>query len=87
LSAEHIALFENNWIIYDYKEGRCCRWLAAGKKLAPIIFRHNKLVGINSQNLEGLQMEDNQEFEDRAAAGLPPYTGQLESLPFPAAWK
>ena len=87
LSAEHIALFENNWIIYDYKEGRCCRWLAAGKKLAPIIFRHNKLVGINSQNLEGLEMEDNLEFEDRAAAGLPPYTGQLDSLPFPAAWK
>jgi len=87
ISAEHIALFEDNWIIFDYKNNRCCRWLVAGTKLGPIIFRNNRLVGINSHNMSGLQMEGNREFKDRAEAGLPKYTGMLASLPLPKAWQ
>jgi hypothetical protein len=87
LSAEHIAVFENNWIIFDYKDNRCCRWLVAGEKFGPIIFRNNRLVGINSYKLGGLQMEGNQEFKDRADAGLPAYTGELASLLLPKAWQ
>lgn len=87
LSAEQIALIEDSWIIYDYKPGRCCRWLAAGRDLGPVIFRNDRIVGINDNRLDGATMDGNQEFETRQEAGLGPYTGKLQDLPFPKAWQ
>ncbi len=86
LSAEHIALFENNLFIFDHKPSRCCRWLATGRALGPVIFRNNRLVSINDHKFEGLKMENNQEFATRSDAGLPEYNGELNSIPMPTAW-
>ena len=86
LSAEHIALFEDNLFIFDHKPSRCCRWLATGRALGPVIFRNNRLVSINDHKFEGLTMENNQEFATRSDAGLPEYNGELNSIPMPTAW-
>jgi|GEM_PF-711379 len=87
LSSEHITLIEDSWIVYDHKPDRCCRWLATGRRLGPVIFRNNRIVGLNGSRLDGVTMEHNREFKNRAEAGLGPYTGKLEDLPYPAAWK
>lgn len=85
--AEQIAVLEDNWFIYDHKPDRCCRWLAAGRKLGPIIFRNNRFVGINDTRLDDITSEDNEEHADRSAAELPAYNGELASLPMPEAWQ
>lgn len=85
--AEQIAVLEDNWFIYDHKPDRCCRWLGAGRKLGPIIFRNNRFVGINDTRIEDITLEGNEEHADRSAAGLPAYNGELASLPMPEAWQ
>lgn len=82
----HTINIENNWIIYDDAK-RCCRWLFSGRSniLDKISVRNNKFVGGITPNNAAVDMTGNKEFADRAAAGLPPYDGALDSLPKPGS--
>ena len=81
----HSTLLEDNWIIFDDLE-RCCRWLINAKVFGPFTVRGNKIVGMTEAHLPSIEAQviaNNQLFENREAAGLPPYDGTIGSLPKP----
>lgn len=80
----HEILIEKNWIIYD-NAARCCRWLFSDRTniFGTISVRNNNFVGHITPKIARIDMTQNKEFADRAAAGLPEYNGTLASMPKP----
>lgn len=83
----HSTVIENNWIIFD-DLSRCCRWLLNAKQFGPFEINNNRIVGMTEVHVPALEEEvraTNTFFENRAAAGLPPYDGTVASLPTPGS--
>lgn len=89
LPGPHSVTLENNWLIFDnsqaskftlFGDNNIGKMFRANKK-GPYLLKENKIVGMQSINLEGVEMQNNWIFNSRKEAGLPVYNGSLSSFP------
>jgi len=84
----HSVLLENSWLIFDNQTKRLFDLLVdsrgklfRGNKLGSITVRNNKIVGMESVNMDGVVFEGNDVYKTRKEASLLEYDGTLNSFP------